>query len=118
MNKLSPKEKYIKAIKNLKSLDAKIDKEKRRITTLQNKMVQHTIDEVCKTYNVTLEDLLKKDRHGPLVLPRQVLMYKLRDIGLSLKRIAKELNRDHTTILHGIRVIEGQKDLYDDIKLD
>lgn len=116
--KATNKEKHMKSIRSLKSLDDKIKQEKNKISLLQNKMIKYTIEEVCNTYNVTFEDIKKKDRHGGLVLPRQILMYKLRDIGLSLKRIARELNRDHTTIMHGIRVIEGQKDLYDDIKLD
>ena len=112
------KEKRTKTISNLKKLDDKIAKEKAKVTKLQTLMEKVIIDEVCKTYEVTFEDLIKKDRHSNYVLPRQIIMYKLRDIGLSLKRIGSRLHRDHTTIMHGIKTIEGQKDLYEDIKLD
>ena len=118
MNKKQQKEKYFKSIQNLKKLDEKIKIEKERIMKLQNIMIECTKEEVCKNYNVTMMQMVSKDRHGNFVLPRQILMYKLREIGLSLKKIGYILNRDHTTIMHGIKTIHNQKDFYSDIKLD
>ena len=116
--KISAKEKYMKSVNNLKLLDDKILKQKQSMAKMKDKIIRITIDEVCSAYNVTLEDLIKKDRHSPFVLPRQVLMYKLRNIGLGLKAIGKIMQRDHTTVMYGIQKIDEQKDLYEDIKID
>jgi chromosomal replication initiation ATPase DnaA len=118
MEKTQTKEKQLKRISNLKKLDQKISIEKNKVMKLQNLMINVIIDEVCNVYNVSFDKLIQKDRHSNYVLPRQIIMYKLRDIGLSLTKIGSILHRDHTTIMHGIKVIESQKDFYDDIKLN
>jgi len=48
------------------------------------------------------------DLHGPSRLPhlcraRWEAMQRLRDRGLSLPMIGRMLNRDHKTVLHGLR---------------
>jgi len=116
--KQATRQKYRKSMQYIKQLDEKIKTESEMLNILKKELINITIDEVCETYNVKFELLLRKDRHTEYVIPRQVIMYKLRKLGLSLMDIGKALHRDHTTILHGIRTIENQKDLYDDIKID
>lgn len=53
-------------------------------------------------------DLVSKSRSRPLTTARHVAMYLLRELtGLSLIRIGDLFERDHTTVLHGVKKIEG-----------
>lgn len=63
---------------------------------------------VCKEFNVSVRDVRGKRRLSEYVVPRQVCMYKLRNVlELPLEQVAKELNRkDHTTVLHAIERVE------------
>ena len=65
---------------------------------------------VCDHFEVALSELLSKLRNASIVFPRQVAMYLARtETHASLPQIAAELGgRDHTTVLYGIRKVEGQ----------
>ena len=67
------------------------------------------VDAVVHHFKVELRDLRGKSRSKEIALPRQVAMYLLREeTDASLVEIGNELGgRDHTTILHGVRKIEG-----------
>ena len=56
------------------------------------------------------EKLLGRGRSREIALPRQIVMYLLReDADISLPRIGEILGgRDHTTVLYGVGKIEGQ----------
>lgn len=60
---------------------------------------------VCAKHQVQLKDLQCEQRHRSLVIARQEAMYRAhREGGYSLPRIGRALgNRDHTTVLHGVR---------------
>ena len=66
------------------------------------------IKEVCQHYSITIKDIKGQRRLKPLVVPRQVCMYLLREINsLGLQTIGELLGRkDHTTVIHGIHKIE------------
>lgn len=65
--------------------------------------------EAATYYDVTVEDLIGPSRRRPLVVARQVAMYLHRELTeLSLPRIGEIFgDRDHTTVLHAQRKIEG-----------
>jgi chromosomal replication initiator protein len=64
---------------------------------------------VVRYFGVTLDDLRGKARHKEIVMPRQVAMYVLReDTRLSTPEIGKLLNRDHTTVLHGVNLVANE----------
>ncbi len=67
------------------------------------------VDAVLSHYKVEPRDLRGKSRSRDISLPRQVAMYLLREeTDASLVEIGQELgDRDHTTVLHGVRKIEG-----------
>lgn len=69
--------------------------------------IQRTI---CKHYGVTRSDILSPRRHRSIVWPRQVGMYLAKTLTQrSLPEIGRRFgNRDHTTVLHAIRKIEGE----------
>lgn len=67
-------------------------------------VVQKTAD----FYNLRADDILGKKRDREIVIPRQVVMFLLRnDLNLSFPKIASSLGgKDHTTIIHGSKKIE------------
>ncbi len=68
-------------------------------------MIQHM---VADYYQIALQDLksTRRDRH--IARPRQMAMYLSKILtSLSLPDIASYFGRDHTTIIHAIKTIEG-----------
>ena len=70
-------------------------------------------DRVAKFYNLNTKDLLGTSRVAQIKTPRQIAMYLMsEELGLSTVRIGREFNKDHTTIMHGVKKIKT------DMKLD
>jgi len=65
---------------------------------------------VAKFFNVKVQDLKGPRRTKQIVMPRQIAMFlSRRHTGLSLPEIGKRFGgRDHTTVIHAIRKVEGQ----------
>ncbi len=64
---------------------------------------------VASHYSVTRADILSSRRTATVVKPRQVAMYLSKALTLrSLPEIGRRFGgRDHTTVLHAVRKIEG-----------
>ena len=61
---------------------------------------------VARYYGIKTDDLRGKSRQKQIVEPRQIAMYMLReDAHLSTPEIGRLLNRDHTTVLHGLKQV-------------
>ena len=61
---------------------------------------------VARYFGVTADDLKGKARNKEIVVPRHIAMYLLReDAHLSTPEVGRLLNRDHTTVLHGMRQV-------------
>lgn len=75
------------------------------------------VEAVCEHFGVTDKEIQGRQRTKAIVLPRQVAMYLLREeTQISLEEIGRAMGgRDHTTVLHGIRKIEGE--LENDLQL-
>lgn len=67
------------------------------------------ISEVAGHYRVRVADIHGPRRSAGIVLPRQVAMYLVKDLtSKSLPEIGRCFgNRDHTTVLHAMRKVEG-----------
>ena len=62
---------------------------------------------IAKHYHLELSDILGKRRNSNIVLARQVAMYFSRQLtALSTTELGLEFNRDHATILAGVRKIK------------
>lgn len=71
----------------------------------QSRITPNTImKEVSKYYGITIKDVKGNRRLKTLVLPRQVIMYLLRNtVDMGFKNIGDLLgNRDHSTVVHGV----------------
>jgi chromosomal replication initiator protein len=64
---------------------------------------------VARRFGVTFAELTSKDRHRRLADARHVAAWVLRQYGLSYPEIGRVLCRDHTTAMHSVRLIEGQR---------
>jgi chromosomal replication initiator protein len=78
---------------------------------------------VAVHYNVSRADILSSRRTATVVRPRQIAMFLSKVLTLrSLPEIGRRFGgRDHTTVLHAVRKIEGltgsDKALCDEIEL-
>ena len=62
------------------------------------------IHEVAARHGVTVEALLGRRKYSPLPAARRAVCMRLREAGLSLPAIGRQLGgRDHTTILSYLR---------------
>ena len=62
---------------------------------------------VCDYFVVKLSDLKSSRRDRSIARPRQIAMYLAKELtSKSLPEIGLGFGRDHTTILHAIRLIE------------
>lgn len=75
------------------------------------------LESVALFYDISLDDLLGKNREKKLSTPRQIIMYLMReDLKMSYPAIGEELGgRDHTTAMHAHTKISN--DLENDMKL-
>jgi chromosomal replication initiator protein len=71
--------------------------------------IEDIIKLVSRHYGVSKPDILSERRHRSVVWPRQIGMYLSKQLtARSLPEIGRRFgNRDHTTVLHAIRKIEG-----------
>ena len=71
----------------------------------RHQRVLATIESTAQRHGITLKDIMGHDRARRFAWPRQEAMYMVRQkYGLSYPRIGQIMgNRDHTTILHGVR---------------
>jgi len=64
------------------------------------------IDIWSRHYGLTIAQVIPKDRHNKVKIPRQVLMYCLRTFtGLSFGKIAERFDREHCTVLYSCRKV-------------
>ncbi len=69
---------------------------------------EKVIFRVCKFYDITVEELLSKSRLMNVVEARSVLAYILHiKFGLSTTETGKLINRDHSTVTHFKKKIQG-----------
>lgn len=64
---------------------------------------RQVVRNVAGIYGYTFEDIAKKKKQYELVVARHHCYSALNDLGLSLSAIGRLLDRDHTTVLHGIK---------------
>lgn len=77
-----------------------------RTKTVSPKQV---VERVAKYYQLTTKEMCGKSRVAHIKTARQVAMYILsKDLSMSTPKIALEVGvKDHTTVMHGIKKIEG-----------
>lgn len=73
----------------------------------------------ARYFGVTLVDLKSTRRDRKIARPRQIAMYLAKTLtSLSLPDIAEFFGRDHTTIMHAVKTIEGLMEIDSKMKTD
>ena len=76
-------------------------------TKRRNASAKQVIDKVAKYYDLSSKDLLGIKRTKNIKNARQIAMYLMNEeLGLSTVRIGNEFSKDHTTVMHGIKVVK------------
>ena len=74
---------------------------------------------VCGYFQVDLQSLVNSSRKQEFAYPRHLCMYFLKKYSsLSLKVIGKMFGRDHTSVLHSVRVMEDLLQVDDIVQND
>ena len=72
------------------------------------------IDTVCQFYNITIDQLKSRSRHGYIVEARRMYCYLARVLTpKSLKDIGLKIDRDHATVLHQYKNMAGYVEICD-----
>jgi len=66
---------------------------------------QAVIVETCQTHGITYSDMAGTSRQQPIALARQHCYWKMWKAGMNFTDIGKALNRDRTTVRHGVAMI-------------
>jgi chromosomal replication initiator protein len=84
---------------------AVVDEALAYLTPAQGKLSFEAILMVSAEYfGIPVSELTGRNRSAKIAQPRQIIMYLMREeIGASLPQIGQALNRDHTTVMHGIQ---------------
>lgn len=64
---------------------------------------------VYEKFGVTLDELRSGDRHKNIAHARLVAYWLLRQRGLSFPEIGRVLNRDHTSVMYGVRKVDSER---------
>lgn len=76
-------------------------------------------DTVASVLGITKAELLSAGRAPRVARARQLAMYLARELTpLSLAQIAREFNRDHSTVIHAVRAVEGRNEPGSDVAGD
>ena len=82
-----------------------------------DKRIIKIINRVCKATGFSYEILKSKNRSIDIRTARQYAIWRIHKevygMGYSLKAIGDLFERDHTTVLHTVKVIEELKDVHD-----
>jgi chromosomal replication initiator protein len=75
-----------------------------------NPSTDHIINEVCKFFNLDIEEILSTSKRANIVHARQMAIYLIKSLmDISYTQIGAVFKRDHTTIMHSINQIEAKK---------
>ncbi|MBR1630196.1 MAG: chromosomal replication initiator protein DnaA [Lachnospiraceae bacterium] len=108
----------LKAYSKLQHVDITLEVAQKELASIisqdQSKEItaQSIIEEVAEYYNLTMDQMISKDRKKTIARPRQIAMYLCREmISSPLDAIGKLLGgRNHATIIHGYeKIVEEMK---------
>lgn len=68
------------------------------------------IQEICEEHNLEREILFSKSRKRHIVIARSAAFYRIRqELNWSYPKIARLFNNHHTTVMHGIKIVQKYK---------
>ena len=80
--------------------------------------VHSIVRDVAAEYEVAAKDIFGTTRLRPAAWARQEVFRRLNDFGYSLSWIGRVFDRDHTTVLHGVRAARTRAEMdWQEVKL-
>ena len=74
-----------------------------KLIDVEKSLINHVIDKVSETFDISVKKLISKDRYRDCVLARNMAYYILHTAyKQKASQIAPHFKRDRTTILHGL----------------
>ena len=71
-------------------------------------VINNIFSVVSNTYGVTVDDIKSANRSANISLSRNICMYIMKSVtGLTLKEIGSFFGKDHSTVLHSVKKVEG-----------
>lgn len=74
---------------------------------IEQTIVDGLVGVACKVLDIARGDFFSTCRKSELVAARRIVWWKLQTMGYSLGEIGEATNRNHSTVLHGIAVLQG-----------
>lgn len=79
--------------------------------TPPEQLIAEIFDKVYKVTGISMEKLKGKSQKGDIIYARHLTMYLLKKkVGLIVREIGKLLNRDHSTVIHGVQSFQNKID--------
>lgn len=77
----------------------------------QESRLHHIAETVATFYETTVNEMRKHRNDWEHLMPRQIAMYLMRQSSpdVTLSDIGRIFNRDHSTVLHNVRVVERDR---------
>lgn len=89
------------------------------ITNVDTSITSAAINLTLNMSGTTLTQIKSKARDTRFVAPRQIISVLLKNYTtLSLEKIGEIINRDHTTVMHSLKVMENARDTNDSLYAD
>lgn len=80
----------------------------------EKRPLEYLVNVVCGVCNVTFEDLVREDRNPTVVCARHIFFYlSVKVEGYTRTRVARLLNRHHTTVIYALRHVGNMLDIND-----
>tara|TARA_R100000900_G_scaffold32758_2_gene26403 strand:- start:906 stop:1388 length:483 start_codon:yes stop_codon:yes gene_type:complete len=127
-------ERTVKAELELRKIQKEINEHQKIISRLQRKMVKvysmnnselktsplsnlesatEMAKKICDKINITYEEMQSRTRIQEVVAARQSIWYVFhKEYGMTFTSIGKIFNKDHATIIHGVRKLKDELYLY------
>lgn len=78
------------------------------IAALSERDLLGLLDDVCRAHHVTRSDVCSRNRSRAVANARHEVWWRLRSLAFSYVEIGRLFDRNHTTVLHGVRAWEAQ----------
>lgn len=120
LNRIIAEREFTNSIPSMDRIKSMFTGRENMPTSRRSVSIKQLIETVCDYFEITHSDLLGKSRKRELVVPRQIIMYLMREeIQASYPTIGNEIGkRDHTTVMHACEKIKEAVETDEKIRQD
>lgn len=105
-------------MENLKKTKIKLSLHQKKVSNWLSVPTDWTIQDICVLFEITTEQLESKSRKSEIVTARNFCFAYFYSLGNTLTQIAKAFNRNHATVIHGIKRLQDFIEIKDPETID